>query len=99
MNKATALSQIVRVLALAAEYGAAADIDRQMAALSIISDLMEEAEITSSDIESLLSVLPEIPETEAVDTPSLRDRIESMLNEADDGEEVHDEDDEDEEGE
>lgn len=99
MNKTAALSQIVRVLALAAEYGAAVDIDRQMAALSIISDLMEENAITSSDIEGLLSVLPESTDAEPIDEPSLRDRIESMLTEAEGADEVHDEDDEDEEGE
>lgn len=79
MEKSKALGQIVRLLTLTASYMQSNDIDRVMASLSIIADVMEESKVEPSDIEALLTVVPESPEE---DTVSLRSQIENMVNEA-----------------
>lgn len=80
MEKSTALNQIVQLLTLTASYIQANDVDRVMASLSIVADVMEEGEVAPSDIEVLLQVVPEEPSKEVTTEPSLRDRIERMVN-------------------
>ena len=81
MNKSTALNQVIRMLSLTAAYIEAGDADRILASLSIVAEIMEENEISPSDVEALV-VQNEVDEDtdSEQEMPSLRERVEQMLS-------------------